>query len=166
MWLLHSFPEKILVKDSKEISVMNNNVADGHFVKVHYTLTVEDKIVDSSRGQEPFEFQVGMHQAIPGFEKALKDMKIGEKKSFQVSPDEGYGQEDPNGIQEISRDKLPPEIEPEVSTILYATGPNGQTIPVRIMEVKEDVVVMNFNHPLAGKTLNFEVEIIEVEQGA
>jgi len=146
--------------------MMINNVADGNFVKVHYTLTVENKIVDSSRGQEPFEFQVGMHQAIPGFEKALKDMKVGEKKSFQVSSEEGYGQEDPNGIHEILRDKLPPDMEPEVGMTLYAYGTNNQCIPARIKEVKKDVVVVNFNHPLAGKTLNFEVEIIEIKEGA
>jgi len=146
--------------------MMMNNVDDGNLVKVHYTLTVEGKVVDSSRGQEPLEFQVGMHQVIPGFEKALKDMQVGEIKSFQVSPDEGYGQDDPRGIYEEQRDKLPPDIEPEAGMTLYAYGPNNQTIPVRIMEVKKDVVVMNFNHPLAGKTLNFEAEIIEIKQSA
>ena len=143
-----------------------NNVTDGNLVKVHYTLTVEGKVVDSSRGREPLEFHVGMHQVIPGFEKALKEMKVGEIKSFQVSPDEGYGQEDPRGIYEESRDKLPPDIEPEVGMVLYAHGPNNQSIPARIIEVKKDVVVMNFNHPLAGKTLNFEAEIIEIKHSA
>ncbi len=146
--------------------MMMNNVTNGNLVKVHYTLTVEGKVVDSSRGQEPWEFHVGMHQAIPGFEKAIKDMKVGEIKSFQVSPDEGYGQDDPEGIYEESRDKLPPDIVPEVGMTLYAYGPNNQCIPARIMEVKKDVVVINFNHPLAGKTLNFEAEIVEIKQGA
>jgi peptidylprolyl isomerase len=145
--------------------MMTNNFLYGSLVKVHYTLTVAGKVVDSSRGQEPFEFQVGMHQVIPGFEKALKDMKVGEKKSFQVSPDEGCGQENPSSIYEVSRDELPPEIEPKVGMRLYTREPIGQTIPMRIMEVKKDVVVMDFNHPLAGKTLHFEAEIIEIKQG-
>ncbi len=135
-------------------------------VKVHYTLTVEGKVIDSSKGREPLEFQVGGRQMIQGFEKALMGMRVGEKKSFQVSPGEGYGQEDPRGIQEVSRDKLPSDINPEVGMTLYARGSKGQTIPARIIEVRKDVVVMNFNHPLAGKTLNFEVEIIEIKKSA
>src|SRR4030066_2533840 len=133
---------------------MMNNVAEGNLVNVHFTLTIEGKIVDSSRGQEPLEFQVGMHQVIPGFEKALKDMKGGEKKTFQLSPDDGYGQEDPNCIREVSRAELPSEIEIEVGMILYAYGPNGQTIPVKIKEIKKDGVFMDFNHTFAGKTLD------------
>jgi FKBP-type peptidyl-prolyl cis-trans isomerase 2 len=145
---------------------MINNVADGNLVKVHYTLTVDGKVYDSTRGKEPFEFQVGMHQVIPGFEKALKDMKVGEIKSFQLSPDDGYGPEDSNCFREVSRGELPTEMKPEVGMELYAHGPDNQTIPVRIKEIKEDVVVMNFNHPLAGKTLNYEVEIMDIKQGA
>ena len=145
---------------------MINNVAEGNQVKVHYTLMVDGKVVDSSRGQEPLEFQFGIHQVIPGFENALKDMKVGEIKSFQLSPDDGYGQEDPNCFKEVARGELPPEMQPEVGMELYAHGPDNQTIPVRIKEIKEDVVVMNFNHPLAGKTLNFEVEIMDIKQGA
>src|SRR3972149_982719 len=145
---------------------MLNNVAEGNLVNVHFTLTIGGKVVDSSRGQEPLEFQVGMHQVIPGFEKALKGMKVGEKKTFQLSPDDGYGQEDPNCIREVLRAELPSEIEIEVGMILYAHGPNGQTIPVKIKEIKKDVVFMDFNHPFAGKTLDFEVEIIEIKDGA
>jgi FKBP-type peptidyl-prolyl cis-trans isomerase 2 len=89
-------------------------------------------------------------------------MKVGEKKSFEVSPEEGYGLEDPEAIQEVSKDKLPPDTKPEPGMTLYARDKNGRPMPVKIMEVKKDVVVMNFNHPLAGKTLKFEVEIIEI----
>ncbi|MEW6001118.1 MAG: peptidylprolyl isomerase [Nitrospirota bacterium] len=137
-------------------------IAEGKLVKVYYTLTVEGNVVDSSREGEPFKFRVGSSQVIPGFEKALMGMKVGEKKSFQVSPDEGYGQENPRGIVDASRDKLPPDLNPEIGMTLYARGPDGQTIPVTIIGTKKDIVILNFNHPLAGKTLNFEVEIIEV----
>lgn len=137
-------------------------VTEGKKVRVHYTLTVEGNIIDSSKEREPMEIQVGSRQVIPGFEKTIKGMKVGEKKSFEVSPEEGYGLEDPKAIQEVSRDKLPPDIKPEPGMTLYARDKNGRPMSVKIMEVKKDVVVMNFNHPLAGKTLKFEVEIIEI----
>jgi len=137
-------------------------VTEGKLIKVSYTLKVNGDVIDSTNEGEPFEFRVGSSQVIPGFEKALIGMKAGEKKLFEVTPDEGYGQENPEGIHEVSKDELPPDIKPEVGMTLYAREPNGQTIPVRISEVKEDAVVVNFNHPLAGKNLNYEVEIIEI----
>jgi FKBP-type peptidyl-prolyl cis-trans isomerase SlyD len=139
-------------------------VADGSIVKLHYTLTVDGKVVDNTREREPFMFLVGDEQVIPGFENAIKGMSVGEKKSFQVSPDEGYGQEDPEGIDEIFRDNLPPDLKPEVGMTLYATGEQGQNIPGRITEVRQDSVVININHPFAGKTLDYEVEIVEINR--
>ena len=141
-------------------------VADGNVVKLHYTLTVEGKVVDNTREREPFMFLVGAEQVIPGFEKALKGMVVGEKKSFQISPDEGYGQENEEGIDEVFKENLPPDLEPVVGMTLYATGAQGQTIPGRITEVRQDSVVISINHPFAGKTLDYEVEIVEIQQGA
>ena len=143
-----------------------DTIADGNVVKLHYTLTVEGKVVDNTREREPFAFQLGAKQVIPGFEKAIQGMEVGEKKSFQVSPDEGYGQEDPEGIDEVFKDNLPPDLEPVVGVTLYATGAQGQTIPGRITEVRQDSVVISINHPFAGKTLDYEVEIVEIQQGA
>lgn len=143
-----------------------DTIADGNVVKLHYTLTVEGKVVDDTREREAFAFLVGAEQVIPGFEKAIRDMKVGEKKFFQVSPDEGYGQENPKGIDEVPRDNLSPDLVPEVGMTLYATGEQGQTIPGRITEVREDSVVINVNHPLAGKTLDYEVEIVEIQRDA
>jgi len=145
-------------QNNKEVKV----VKDGTLVKVNYTLTVDENVVDSSKEGEPFEFRTGASQVIPGFEEALMGMKAGEKKSFQVSPDKGYGQENPKGIQKVPRDKLPADVNPVVGMTLHAQMPNGQTIPARIIEVKEDVIIVNLNHPLAGKILNFEVEVIEI----
>jgi FKBP-type peptidyl-prolyl cis-trans isomerase SlpA len=137
-------------------------VSDGKMIKVHYTLTVEGTVVDSSEGKDPLEFQMGNRQVIQGFEKGLMGMKVGEKKSFQVVPKEGYGDENPEAIHELSIDKLPPGVKPEKGMTLYAKGQDGQPMPVRITDIKDDVVVVNFNHPIAGKTLAFEVEIIDV----
>ena len=143
-----------------------DTIADGNVVKLHYTLTVEGKVVDNTREREPFMFLVGAEQVIPGFENAIKGMEVGEKKSFQVSPDEGYGQENEEGIDEVTLDNLPPDLEPEVGMTLYATGEQGQTIAGRITEVREDSVVINVNHPFAGKTLDYDVEIMEIQKGA
>ena len=137
-------------------------ISEGKSVKVNYTLTVDGTVVDSSKGREPLEFKAGSHQMIPGFEKAVMGMKVGEKKSFKVSPADGYGMEDPRAIQEIPKNQLPAGITPKAGMTLYAQSKTGQRIPVRVVDVKKDVVVMNFNHPLAGKTLNFDVEVVEI----
>jgi peptidylprolyl isomerase len=138
-------------------------VSDGNTVKVHYTLTVEGEVVDSSDGKDPLEFEVGSSQVIPGFEKSVVGMKKGDQKSFEISPEDGYGKVDPNGVKEIPRDNLPPDVKPEVGMTLYATSPDGQAIPLKIAEVKENAIVIDMNHPLAGKTLNFEVEVVEIK---
>ena len=137
-------------------------VSEGKSVKVNYTLTVDGKVVDTSKGRGPLEFKAGSRQMIPGFEKAVLGMKTGEKKSFKVSPKEGYGLEDPKAIRDIPKNQLPPEMTPKAGMTLTAQA-NGQKVPVRIVEVKKDVVVMNFNHPLAGKTLHFDVEVLEIQ---
>ena len=137
-------------------------VTEGNLVKVNYSLTVDGNVVDRSQEGKPLEFKVGENQVIPGFEEALVGMKVGEKKSFELSPDKGYGQEDPRAIQTVEKDKLPSDITPEVGMILHAQMPNGQPMPMRIIEVDEDTIVVNLNHPLAGKTLNFDVEVVEI----
>jgi|Deesub1362A_J573_1020465.scaffolds.fasta_scaffold07110_2 peptidylprolyl isomerase len=137
-------------------------VKDGSRVKLHYTLKVEGEIIDSSRDREPFVFQVGSNQVIPGFEKGIKGMKVGEKKSFKVLPKDGYGEVNKEAIQEVPKEKMPKGIELKPGMTLYVSGGGGYPMPVKVVEVKKDVVVIDFNHPLAGKTLNFDVEILEI----
>ena len=138
-------------------------VSAGKTVRVNYKVTVDGKVVDSSKGREPLEFKAGGGQIIPGFDKAVMGMKAGQKKSFKVSPEEGYGKEDPSAIQNVPKSQLPAEIKPKAGMSLQARTKDGRQIPVRIIEVKKDVVVVNFNHPLAGKTLNFDVEVVDVK---
>jgi len=147
----------------KEKKTAGITVSDGKIVRVNYTLSVDGKVVDSSAGRQPLEFKAGSHQMIPGFEKAVMGMKAGEKKSFKVSPDQGYGPLNPRALQNVPKKQLPPDIKPTPGMTLYAQGKNGQSMPVRVVEVKKDVVVMDFNHPLAGKTLNFDVEVLEIK---
>jgi len=147
-------------KEKKDETVV---VSEGKTVKVNYTLTVDGKEVDSSKGRGPLEFKVGSHQVIPGFEKAVMGMNAGDKKSVKVGPEDAYGPVDPNAVQNVPKNQLPPEITPKAGMVLSARGKDGQTMPVKIVEVKDDVVVMDFNHPLAGKTLNFDVEVLEIK---
>lgn len=138
-------------------------VSEGKTVKVNYTVTVDGKVVDSSKGRDPLTFKAGGGQIIPGFEKAVMGMKAGEKKSFKVSPEEGYGKIDPKAIQNVPKNQLPKGIEPKAGMTLHAQTKDGRQIPAKIIEVKKDVVVVDLNHPLAGKTLNFDVEVIDVK---
>ena len=138
-------------------------VSEGKSVKVRYTLKVNGKVIDSSAGREPLQFIEGSHQVVPGFEKAVMGMKAGQKKSFSVSPAEGYGPEDPKAIKSVPKKQIPPDIKPKAGMLLDTQGKNGQRVPVRVVKVKKDVVVINFNHPLAGKTLNFDVEVLEIK---
>lgn len=147
-------------KEKKDEAVV---VSEGKTVKVNYTLTVDGKEMDSSKGRGPLEFKVGSHQVIPGFEKAVVGMKAGDKKSVKVAPEDAYGPVDPNAVQTVAKNQLPPEITPKAGMVLSAHGKDGQTMPVKIVEVKDDVVVVDFNHPLAGKTLNFDVEVLEIK---
>jgi len=145
------------------LAIAADKVIEGSTVSLHYTLTVDGKVVDSSKGKPPFEFKVGGHQVIPGFEKAVMGMKVGGKKKFKVSPEEGYGKVDPALLKEVPKKNLPKDLKPEVGMMLSARQPNGQSIPVKITEVKKDTVVVDFNHPLAGKTLNFDIEVVGIK---
>ncbi len=138
-------------------------VADGSTVKLNYTLTVDGKVVDRSEDGKPLEFKEGAHQLIPGFEKAVMGMKVGQKKSFTVKPEEGYGPVNPKAFREVPRKQLPAGITPKAGMTLYAQSKDGQKIPVKIKKVKKDSVLIDFNHPLAGKTLSFAVEVVEIK---
>jgi FKBP-type peptidyl-prolyl cis-trans isomerase 2 len=141
----------------------NAVVAEGKTVTVNYTLKVDGKVLDSSKGRQPIQFIAGNHQMVAGFEKAVMGMKVGEKKSFKVSPEEGYGKENPEAIQTIPRSQLPPGMKPATGMVLQAQDKSGRSRPVKIVEVGKDTVVIDFNHPLAGKTLNFDVEIVSIK---
>ncbi|MDA8387197.1 MAG: peptidylprolyl isomerase [Nitrospiraceae bacterium] len=138
-------------------------VSNGKTVTLNYTLTVNGKVVDSSKGRRPLVVRIGAHQVIPGFEKGVMGMKIGQKKSFMVSPREGYGEVNPKAIVKVAKNKLPQNIKPVAGMVLYATGPGGQVLPVKVVNVGKNNVLMDFNNPLAGKTLKFDVEIVDVK---
>ncbi len=138
-------------------------VSEGKVVKLNYTLTVNGKVVDSSLKRTPMVVTIGKHQVIPGFEQGLMGMKVGQKKSFTVSPKEGYGEINPKAIVEVPKSKLPKDVNIKPGMTLYGRGPDGRPFPVKIVKVKKDSAVVDFNNPMAGKTLNFAVQILDIK---
>ncbi len=123
------------------------------------------EIFDSSKHGDhshPLTFVVGEHQVIPGFENAVLGMNLDEEKEFTIPPEEAYGMPDEKLFQEIPKSALPPEPSPEEGMTLLLQTPQGN-MPVEIKEVKQDSVILNLNHPLAGKTLIFKVKIVKIE---
>lgn len=138
-------------------------VQNGSVVSLEYTLSDEKgKVIESNKGQQPLKYTHGQGQIIPGLEKELVGMKAGGQKKVRVKPEEGYGPVDPQAFREFPRNELPPEAL-KVGAKLVAKNPQGQSIPVRVHEVKEKTVVVDFNHPLAGKTLAFDVKVLEIQ---
>lgn len=133
----------------------------GDKVKIHYKGTLNDGTVfDSSDGREPLEFTIGSNQVIAGFENGVKDMKLNQEKTIKIKPSDAYGEKNEQLIVSIPREKFPPEIEVDGKLILK--GPQGQNISAVIKEVKNDVVVIDLNHPLAGKELIFKVKVVGI----
>ena len=137
--------------------------AAGPTITMNYTLTVDGEVVDGSEGKEPLQLTLGSGQIMPAFEKAVAGLKAGDKKSFTLSAEEGFGARIPEQVQSVPRTQLPKDMTPEPGMVVQAKSPEGQVRNVTILEVKDDVVVMDFNHPLAGKSLNFDVEVLEVK---
>jgi len=138
-------------------------VKEGDVVRVHYTGTLTDgSQFDSSVGRNPLEFTVGAGQMIAGFDAGVLGMVVGDKKTLQIDPDNGYGQSNPEAIIEFPKTNVPEGMELEVGMQLNLQNEYGQPVPVVIIELREDLVVMDANHSLAGKDLIFEVELVEI----
>lgn len=135
----------------------------GDTVRIHYTGTLSDgSTFDSSSGREPLEFTLGTGQVIPGFDKAVTGMQVGESKTVEIPAEDAYGQHDPDRQQPFPRDKVPAEIPLEIGTRLQLSTQSGQPITVVVAEVTETEVILDANHPLAGKDLTFELELVEI----
>ncbi|THD67910.1 peptidylprolyl isomerase [Robertkochia marina] len=132
-------------------------------VKVHYTGKLTNgQVFDSSLEREPLEFTLGQGMLIPGFEKGILDMAVNEKKTLEIPSEEAYGDVKPELVQEVMKSELPSEIEPKVGMGLVSKTPDGREIPLVVSEIKEESIMVDANHPLAGKDLIFEVEVIEI----
>lgn len=138
-------------------------VKSGDTVRIHYTGTLADgETFDSSDGRDPLEFTVGSGQIIPGLDQALPGMEVGEKKTVNVPADQAYGHIDPNARQAVPRGEIPSDIPLDIGTQLQVQTPQGQVLPVTVCEVTEEQVVLDANHPLAGRDLTFAIELVEI----
>lgn len=137
-------------------------ITQGSTVEVHYTgRFIDGEIFDSSEGKDPLQFQIGSGQIIPGFEEAIMGKNIGEKVSITIAPEQAYGQLREDLIVEVPVDKMPGTVE--VGQLLQADGGDGQVVQVIVKEVKEEVIVIDGNHPLAGQDLLFDIEVVSIQ---
>lgn len=137
-------------------------VETGKQVSIEYTLTLEDGTkVDTNVGGEPLVFEQGAGQIVPGLEEELAGLEEGDSKKVTVGPEKAYGPVDPNAFQEVEAEKVPEDARKE-GTVLLARDAQGNGRQVRVHEVKDESVVIDFNHPLAGQTLTFDVKVLDV----
>ena len=138
-------------------------IEQGRTVSIEYTLKLDDgTVADTNVGGEPLVYTQGNGQILPSLERELEGMAAEETRSVQISAADGYGEVNEELFQEVPPDKVPEEAH-EVGKILYGQGPGGQQFPVRVHEIREEVIVLDLNHPLAGQALNFDIRIISVE---
>ncbi|MEL4308451.1 FKBP-type peptidyl-prolyl cis-trans isomerase [Joostella sp. CR20] len=140
-----------------------SQVKENDTVKVHYTGKLTDgQVFDSSLEREPLEFTLGQGQLIPGFENGILNMSVNEKKTINIPSAEAYGEVRQELLQEIPKSELPQDIKPEKGMGLVSRTPDGRDIQLVVAEVKEESIVVDANHPLAGKDLIFDVEVIAI----
>jgi FKBP-type peptidyl-prolyl cis-trans isomerase SlyD len=138
-------------------------IENGSTVRLEYTLKDDTgKVLDSNKGGSPITYTQGQQQLVPGLEKALGGMHAGEEKQVTVKPEDGYGEVNPSAQTEVPKAMLPPDAL-TVGNQLVARGRGGETMLVRVKQIKETTVIIDLNHPLAGKILFFDVKVLGVE---
>ncbi len=141
---------------------MSTTITDGSVVAMHFTLHTEGQMVDSSAEHEPIVYLHGSGNVVPGLERALNGRGVGERVQVSVQPEDGYGPRRDTGTIRIPREDLPPGMEFAPGMSLGGEDEHGNVIPFWIVDVDEDGIVVDGNHPLAGKTLDFDVTIVSV----
>lgn len=138
---------------------------EGKVVKINYVGTLDDGTqFDSSYDHgQPIEFKCMAGDVIPGFDNAVVDMEVGDKKTIHLEPAEAYGEVREDLIQEVPVDQIPNAEDLPVGETVYMQGPDGMPFPVQVDKIEDGIVTFNMNHPLAGKPLNFELELMSVE---
>jgi len=137
-------------------------VRDGQVVSMEYTLMVDGNVADSSEGREPLEFVHGAGNIIPGLEREMTGMALGESKEVLVAAVDAYGEEDDKAFMDVPRDQFPKEIPMKVGTELQVKNQAGQPMYARVDKVADKMVRLDFNHPLAGKELHFSVKVVGI----
>ena len=135
----------------------------GDTVRMHYTGNLADGTqFDSSKGRDPLEFQLGSGQIIPGLDRGVTGMEVGDTKTVVIEPSDAYGDRDPGRVQAVPREQIPDDIPVEPGTQLQMQTPDGQTMPVVVADADQAQVTLDANHPLAGQQLTFDVELVEI----
>ena len=138
---------------------MSETVQDNLVVTLDYTLIVDEEVMESTDDGEPIVFIQGIGQIIPGLESALYDMKVGEKKTVVIEPENAYGDYDPESLEIAKKEEFSEEIPLDVGTFLDLSDDEGEVLSAQVIEEDEDTVTLDFNHPLAGKILSFEITL-------
>ena len=141
----------------------DNVIANGKKVTFDYTLKVDGKVIDNSQQHGPFVYTQGEGKIIPGLSRQLEGLHAGDEKEIVVAPQEGYGAIDPKAFKEVPREQLPQDADLQVGTQLQTETPDGHILVVTVSKLSKDTVLLNFNHPLAGKELHFQVKILNVQ---
>lgn len=138
-------------------------VENGTYTSVEYTGTlVNGQVFDSSNGRQPLEVHMGAGQMIKGFEAQLMGMALNERKVFTLSPEDAYGSKNAELMQSIPRSEIPPDMDVKVGMIVGFITPDGDQVPARIIEMDEGQLIVDLNHPLAGESLTFEIEVVGI----
>jgi len=141
-----------------------SHAKSGDTVKIHYTGTLDDGTqFDSSQGREPLEFEVGSGQVIPGFDKAVEGMTVGDSKSVRIEADEAYGPRHEQLVQQVERSVLPDDLNPETGMALQSSSPDGQVTQFMVTDVTDETITVDANHPLAGQALSFDIELVDIK---
>ena len=135
----------------------------GDTVRVHYTGRLDDETVfDSSEGREPLAFTLGSGQVVPGFERAVTGMEVGQTQTVRMEPDEAYGDRRDELVLTVPHDAFPSDVAPQAGQHLQLGLQGGGALDARVTEVGEDAVTLDANHPLAGQALTFDVTLVEI----
>ena len=145
-------------------SAKPSSVADDVVVSLEYTLKVNGEVVDSTEGDDPIEFIQGHENIIPGLERELYGLKVGDSKTVRVVAKDAYGEIDPDALVDVPRDEIPKDIPVKLGVELTVRNEDGELLDARIVSVSKDSVQLDFNHPLAGKDLDFEVTVVELRE--
>lgn len=139
-------------------------VEEKNNVSLHYTGTLNNgETFDSSEGRDPLTFEVGSGQVIPGFDKAVRGMKIDESKKFTIAKDEAYGDVNEELVYDVPKDSIPADLNPHEGQRLVSNLQDGRQIPVTVTKVSEETITLDANHPLAGQDLTFDIKIVGIE---
>lgn len=148
---------------SKAMEVFMSAVASGSKVSIHYTGRLDDGTVfDSSRDRDPLEFEVGSGQVIPGFDDAVAGMEAGDEKTVTIPSIDAYGPRKQELVLDVPLEQLPDELDPETGQQLQMQTPDGQSFQVTVVDVNDEQLKVDANHPLAGKDLTFDILVVGV----